>query len=76
MRSIGVAAAVLFISLLARSIPVTAAAPPTGVPDGSALAALPPISTALEDQLGIKLERGRGSVEVLVIDRLDMPTEN
>ena len=46
------------------------------MPDGSALAALPPISTALEDQLGIKLERGRGSVEVLVIDRLDMPTEN
>ena len=51
------------------------AAPPNAAPTG-ALADLPPISTALEDQLGIKLERGRGSVEVLVIDRLEMPTEN
>jgi uncharacterized protein (TIGR03435 family) len=51
------------------------AAPPTAAPNGP-LANLPPISTALEDQLGLKLERGRGSVEVLVIDRLEMPTDN
>ena len=51
------------------------AAPPNAAPNGP-LADLPPVSTALEDQLGLKLERGRGSVEVLVIDRLELPTAN
>jgi len=51
------------------------AAPPNGPATGP-LADLPPVSTALEDQLGLKLERGRGLVDVLVIDRLDMPTDN
>ena len=51
-------------------------APPNGVGDGSALAALPPVSTALDDQLGLKLQSGRGAVEVLVIDHLEMPSDN
>ena len=51
------------------------AAPP-GAREGSPAAALPPISTALEDQLGLKLQQDRAPVEVLVIDRLEMPTEN
>lgn len=51
------------------------AAPPSAR-EGTPLAALPPISTALEDQLGLKMQTGRGSVEVLVVDRLEMPTEN
>ena len=34
------------------------------------------LTTALEDQLGVKLEGTRGPVDVLVIDRLRMPTEN
>jgi uncharacterized protein (TIGR03435 family) len=51
------------------------AGPPNAAPNGP-LADLPPISTALEDQLGLKLERGRGSVDVLVIDRIEKPTEN
>ena len=51
------------------------AAPPNAAPNGP-LADLSPISTALEDQLGLKLERGRGAVEVLVIDRLERPTDN
>ncbi len=52
------------------------AAPPTGARDGSALAALPPIFTALDDQLGLKLEIGRAPVEVLVIDRLEKPMDD
>jgi uncharacterized protein (TIGR03435 family) len=51
------------------------AAPP-GAREGSPLGALPPISTALEDQLGLRLQRARAPVEVLVIDRLEMPKEN
>jgi uncharacterized protein (TIGR03435 family) len=51
------------------------AAPPSAR-EGSVPTSLLPISTALEDQLGLKMQTGRGSVDVLVIDRLDLPTEN
>ena len=37
---------------------------------------LPSLFTALPDQLGLKLESSKAERDVLVIDRLERPTEN
>ena len=36
----------------------------------------PSIFTALEEQMGLKLESTKSSVDVIVIDHIDLPTEN
>jgi uncharacterized protein (TIGR03435 family) len=36
----------------------------------------PTIFTALQDQLGLKLESTKGPVETYVIDKIDRPSEN
>jgi uncharacterized protein (TIGR03435 family) len=50
--------------------PVGAPALPPIDPNG------PSIFTALQEQLGLKLDAQRGLVDVLVIDRVEKPTEN
>jgi uncharacterized protein (TIGR03435 family) len=52
--------------------PDSVASPPVPLPD----AAAPSLSTALQEQLGIKLESAKGLVEVLVIDSVQRPSEN
>ena len=45
-------------------------------PDAAVDRSLPPLSIALQEQLGLKLESERAQVDVLVIDRIERPSEN
>jgi uncharacterized protein (TIGR03435 family) len=54
------------------------AGPPPATPNANAAAtdAPPALVTAIQEQLGLKLEPETASIEVLVIDRVDRPTPN
>jgi bla regulator protein blaR1 len=57
--------------------PASAGAPGgSGQEEESASAAGPTLFTALEEQLGLKLESGKGPVDVIVIDHVEMPSAN
>jgi uncharacterized protein (TIGR03435 family) len=45
-------------------------------PQGTPASRWPSFATALEEQLGFRLEEGRAPVEVLIIDSVGHPTEN
>ena len=51
-----------------QAAPAGLPTPPPAQPDG------PSIFAALQEQLGLRLVPGRGSVEMLVIERLERPT--
>ena len=51
--------------------------PPPGVPDPNDRQSFPTIFTAVQEQLGLKLDSKKGPVDLLVIDHLEkVPTEN
>ena len=45
-------------------------------PAGDPAASLPPLFTAIQEQLGLKLESQKADVPVLVIDHVDRPSPN
>lgn len=45
-------------------------------PPSDAADAPPPLFTAIQEQIGLKLESGRAPVEVLVLDHVDQPSAN
>lgn len=49
---------------------------PGGGQDTAPTLSAPPLFTAIQDQLGLRFERTKGPVDVLVIDRVERPTSN
>ena len=49
---------------------------PDARPDVDSSATAPSLFTALQEQLGLKLEARKGTAEILVIDHVELPSEN
>ena len=49
---------------------------PPPPPGAAPLDSSPPILTAIQQQLGLRLESAKGPVEVIIIDHVEKPTEN
>jgi len=60
-----------------RPVPLTAGGQPGNAPQlPPEVEARPDLFTAIQEQLGLKLESGKTSVEVFVIDRVEKPSAN
>jgi len=56
--------------------PIPGLAPPPNLPDAASEPAGPSIFTAIQDQLGLKLDPGIGPADFIVIERVERPSEN
>ena len=50
--------------------------PPNNVDNGSNADPLPPLFTAIQEQLGLKLSATKAPVKVMVIEHIDKPSAN
>ena len=56
--------------------PLIAATAPSAESAAPAPDAAPDIFTAIQEQLGLKLEPARGPVQTIVVDHIEKPSEN